>query len=264
MNRREVSGLGYVALAVAFFGTSPILVRWAAPLSPYEITFGRMAVAAVAVLLLDRLWGGRPASVPSSELPGEIDPGGHVLTSGSPNEAVTSRRHGSRMSTSVGRFVLYGLIAALHFLLYVASLSYTTIAHSLALVYTAPVFVTLFAALLLGEKLRSRQWLGFPIVVVGVAVLAGFEPTMDARMLFGDLLALGSAVCFGLYSVAGRRERAVSTLARRSGCYRRPSSAAPGVSSRPASPLSSRSESSRWQSVTLSTTRASGESTLRT
>jgi drug/metabolite transporter (DMT)-like permease len=110
------------------------------------------------------------------------------------------------------RFLLYGLVAALHFLLYIASLSYTTIAHSLALVYTAPVFVTLFAALFLGERLRPRQWLGIPVVVAGIGVLAGFEPRMDPQMAFGDALAIGSAVCFGLYSVAGRRERASSSL----------------------------------------------------
>ena len=30
---------------------------------------------------------------------------------------------------------------------------------------------------------------------------------MDGRMLLGDLLALGSAITFGLYSVAGRSQR---------------------------------------------------------
>ena len=49
--------------------------------------------------------------------------------------------------------------------------------------------------------------MGVAITVAGVAVLAGFEPTFDRRMLVGDLLAVGSAICFGLYSVAGRSQR---------------------------------------------------------
>ena len=49
------------------------------------------------------------------------------------------------------RFALFGLVAALHFLFYIGSLSFTTVAHSLSLVYTAPVFVAVLAALLLRQ-----------------------------------------------------------------------------------------------------------------
>jgi drug/metabolite transporter (DMT)-like permease len=178
-----VSGLAYVALAVAFFSTSPVLTRLAAPHSAFEITFGRIAVAALCVLLLARLTG-VPLDYRRAELP---------------------------------RLALYGLITALHFFLYIWSLAFTTIAHSLALVYTAPIFVTLFAAVLLGERIDRRRYLGIPVVVLGVAVLSGFEPALDARMAFGDLLAIGSAVTFGLYSVAGRRERDRQPLLRYAG-----------------------------------------------
>jgi drug/metabolite transporter (DMT)-like permease len=46
------------------------------------------------------------------------------------------------------------------------------------------------------------------VALVGVAVLTGFEPQFDRRMLLGDLLAVGAAVTFAMYSVLGRRERA--------------------------------------------------------
>ena len=172
-HQHSLAGLVYVAIAVLLFSTSPVLIRFAADVSAYEITFGRMAIAAIAVGAGAWLTGA------SFSLKGQALP----------------------------RFAVYGLIAALHFLLYIASLGYTTIAHSLALVYTAPVFVTLFAWLLIGEPLPWRKWLGMPVVVVGIAVLAGFEPAFDERMLVGDLLALGSAICFGLYSIAGRQAR---------------------------------------------------------
>lgn len=166
-------GLGLAVVAVLMFSTSPVLVLWAAPLSPFEITVGRLASGALTVWLL-------AASTGQAMLPQRAD---------------------------WPRFILFGLVTALHFATYIASLNFTTIAHSLALVYTAPIFVTLFSALFLKEPVARRKWLGVLLTVAGVAVLAGFEPRLDARMLIGDLLALGSAVTFGLYSVAGRSQR---------------------------------------------------------
>jgi drug/metabolite transporter (DMT)-like permease len=95
----------------------------------------------------------------------------------------------------------------LHFLFYIASIAFTTIAHSLAIVYTAPVFVTLFSAIFLKEPIPKRKWGGILITVLGIGVLAGFQPNFTKRMLFGDVLALGSAIAFGFYSVAGRSQR---------------------------------------------------------
>lgn len=166
-------GLIYAAIAVFFFSTSPIFVRWADTLSSYEITFWRMLVAAMALRLF-MLARGEAWRVPRSD---------------------------------ARRFLGYGLITALHFLFYIAALQFTTIAHSLAIVYTAPIFVALFSSLFLHEPIARRKWGGIFIAVVGVGVLAGFQPNLTGRMLIGDLLALGSAITFGLYSVAGRSQR---------------------------------------------------------
>ena len=174
----ERQGVTYAILAVLFFSLSPVLTRWAAAtLSAFEIAAGRLLTAGVLVLGL-ALWQGK-------SLPGR---------------AVWPR------------FLLFGLVTALHFGAYIASLDYTSIAHSLALVYTAPIFVAFFSWLFLHEGIKPRQWGGILIVVAGVAILAGFEPAFDRRMLIGDLLALTSAVCYGLYSVAGRSERERTSL----------------------------------------------------
>jgi len=166
-------GLLYVAIAVVFFSTSPVFIRWASPFSALAITTARLAVGSVTVLMAMALQG----------------------------------QHLSLRWGDLPRLALFGLITALHFLCYIASLNYTTVAHSLSLTYTSPIFVTLFAAPLLGEPLSRRVYVGVALTVVGVAVLTGFEPQMDARMLVGDLLALGSAVAFGLYSAMGRAVR---------------------------------------------------------
>jgi drug/metabolite transporter (DMT)-like permease len=99
-------------------------------------------------------------------------------------------------------------VAALHFVLYIASLNYTTVAHSLALVYTSPIWVSLFSWRLLGEPLPRAKWVGIAVTLVGMGVLSGFEPGWTPRMLLGDAMALGSAITFGVYSVTGRAQRA--------------------------------------------------------
>jgi drug/metabolite transporter (DMT)-like permease len=174
-NRQAV---GYAATAVIFFSISPVLTRWAATsLSAYEITAGRLLTAGLVVLFM--AW---------------------------------RFRHGLPGRAALPRFLLFGLITALHFGLFIGSLEFTSIAHSLALVYTAPIFVAFFSWLYLNEGLAARKWGGVLVTVAGVAILAGLEPTLDRRMVIGDLLALGSAVCFGLYSVAGRSQRNHTSL----------------------------------------------------
>lgn len=167
------SGLLLVGLAVLFFSTSPILVRWAAEsLTPLEIAAWRLLLAGTVVLTVALIRGER--------LPA---PSGWTM------------------------FVLIGLVAAVHFGAYIASLSYTTIAHSLAIVYTAPIFAALLSWWVLDETMRPRQWAGVVVAVVGVAIMAGFEPQFTTAMLFGDTLALVSAITFAVYSIAGRRQR---------------------------------------------------------
>lgn len=160
-------------VAVLAFSTSPVFVLAAAPFSAFVITFGRLAIGALCTATLGRLYR-QPLFPSRSDLP---------------------------------LFVGFGLITALHFLAYIASLNFTTIAHSLAIVYTAPVFVTFFSATLIGEPITLRKWCGVLVTVMGMAILVGFEPRMDGRMALGDLLALISAITFGLYSVAGRSQR---------------------------------------------------------
>lgn len=171
-------GLLYVGVAVFFFSTSAIFIRWAGALSSYEISFWRLAIAAaalgLAMILRRERWD-------------------------------VSRRQW-------GRFAGFGLVAALHFVLYAAAIGFTTIAHALSIVYTAPIFVAIFSAGFLHEPLARRQWLGVFVAVVGVAILAGFQPEMTGEMLIGDLLALGSAITYGLYSVIGRAQRHQTSL----------------------------------------------------
>ncbi len=169
----DASARGGVLLALAsvvMFSTSAIFILGAAPLSPYEITVGRLAVATLLVVVLGRL-NGQPVLPARADLP---------------------------------RFAGFGLITALHFVTYIASLNFTTIAHALAITNTAPVFVTLFSAWFLHEPIARRKWFGVFVTVLGIGVLVGFEPHWSNRMLIGDGLALIAGIMYALYSVAGR------------------------------------------------------------
>ena len=169
----ERRGYLFVALAVAAFATSPILTRVAAAgLGIFEIAAGRLLIAGGAVLAV-AVWQ-------RLALPGRQD---------------------------LRRFALFGLVTAVHFGAYAGSLFFTTIAHSLAIIYTAPVFSALLSRWFLHETISPRQWFGMLVAVAGVLVLTGFEPQFNLTMLFGDLLALLSAITFAIYGIMGRSQR---------------------------------------------------------
>ena len=175
-------GLLYVCVAVFFFSTSAVFVRRSQPFNSVEIAFWRLATATLLVAILGLITR-QPLLLKRNEVP---------------------------------RFLFYGLVTALHFIFYIASLSYTTIAHTLAITYTSPIFVTIFSAVFLHESLPKRKYVGIGLAVVGIAIMAGFEPHYTSCslqgqhsqcMVLGDSLAVLSALCFSIYSIAGRGER---------------------------------------------------------
>ncbi|MFW6330958.1 MAG: DMT family transporter, partial [Gemmatimonadota bacterium] len=100
-----------------------------------------------------------------------------------------------------------GAFLAGHFWSWIASLSYTTVASSVVLVNTQPVFVALLSIAFLGERPTGRQWAGIGVAVVGAAVIGWGDFGGGAEPLLGDLLAVAGAVFVSLYYVIGRRLR---------------------------------------------------------
>jgi drug/metabolite transporter (DMT)-like permease len=106
-----------------------------------------------------------------------------------------------------------GALLAAHFWSWIASLELTTVASSVVLVSTQPVFVAVFAALFLRERASRRQWAGILVAVFGAAVvgwgdgLAEGGGGTDGAALGGDLLAIAGAVFAAGYYVIGRSLR---------------------------------------------------------
>jgi len=87
-------------------------------------------------------------------------------------------------------------------LMFFYALSITPIAVVQALSFTAPLFATIMAVLLLGEKVKLRRWMAIIIGFTGVMVILqpGFQP-IDT----GALLVLGSSAVWALTLITIKR-----------------------------------------------------------
>jgi drug/metabolite transporter (DMT)-like permease len=103
--------------------------------------------------------------------------------------------------------VLSSLLLAIHFGTWIASLSFTSVAASTALVATQPVWAALFGWMLLGEPVARREWLGIGIATMGCAVLAGGDWVLGGEAILGDALAIIGAVSAAAYFTVGRSLR---------------------------------------------------------
>jgi drug/metabolite transporter (DMT)-like permease len=101
---------------------------------------------------------------------------------------------------------------ALHFATWIASLSHTSIAASVLLVNTAPIFAVLFAWLFLDERAPGAVLVAIPIASVGAALIAFGDHAGSPGSLFGNLLALAGAVTLAAYQVIGRGLRTALPL----------------------------------------------------
>ncbi|HET9052363.1 MAG TPA: DMT family transporter, partial [Candidatus Dormibacteraeota bacterium] len=101
-----------------------------------------------------------------------------------------------------------GAFLAVHFLTWTASLAYTTVASSVLLVCTSPVWVAFLGRRLLGEAVSPRLWAGIALAIGGTAITAGGDLGLSGRALAGDLLALAGSASITGYLLIGRGVRA--------------------------------------------------------
>jgi drug/metabolite transporter (DMT)-like permease len=132
-----------------------------------------------------------------------------------------SRAEGVSSRKQLGLVLISGLLLAIHFATWISSLEYTSVASSVVLVQTSPLFVALFSPLLLQEIPRPTAWIGMLIALTGGVLIAGGDlcsagPLLDclnsqglanSRVLLGDGLALVGGLSGAGYLMAGRRLR---------------------------------------------------------
>jgi drug/metabolite transporter (DMT)-like permease len=129
-------------------------------------------------------------------------------------------RQWSRLSRNdVVVAIVAGVMLALHFWSWNASIFYTSVAASVVLVNTQPIIVALLSAVWLKEMPTSRQWIGITLAVIGACIVGwgdftrSTDPaTAGSHALLGDGLALLGGIAVAIYYVAGRHLRATLDL----------------------------------------------------
>ncbi|MCC6190266.1 MAG: DMT family transporter [Anaerolineales bacterium] len=126
-----------------------------------------------------------------------------------------SRRHWALALVSGG-------FLAAHFAAWISSLAFTSVASSVVLVSTSPLFVALVAALALRERLTRTVLVGLALTLAGAAVVAlsdacargcpPWQTFVRGPAFGGDLLALLGAAAGAVYFTIGRALRATMSL----------------------------------------------------
>jgi drug/metabolite transporter (DMT)-like permease len=160
-----------LSLAVLFVSFGAILVRLAAA-PPLAVSFYRVALASLILL---------------------------------PFAAGDARRSWSALGPKQRWLLLAsGGALALHFATWIASLSYTTVASSVLLVNTAPLFAIVFSRLFLHEKPSPTVLAAIPVAFTGAGLIAFGDWTGSPGSLLGNGLAVAGAVAVAVYQVIGR------------------------------------------------------------
>lgn len=126
-----------------------------------------------------------------------------------PMAAIKSRRSLPQLSRQdILLILLSSVFVALHFGLWITSLSYTSIASSVVLVTAHPAFVAVISYFLWGERLNKLTIGGIGVAFIGVIFINYGGFTFGSQAILGNLLALIAGFTMGAYLIVGRQLRA--------------------------------------------------------
>lgn len=100
-----------------------------------------------------------------------------------------------------------GMILALHFGSWIASLDETSVASSVILVTSHPLFVAIVSHYIFREKLQTIGYIGIIIAFTGIIILTVGDYELGGSNFRGDVLALIGSIAAGTYILGGRRAR---------------------------------------------------------
>lgn len=163
-----------ILLAVIFWGTSFIATKIALDeIKPVTIIILRLIIASV------------------------------LLTS----IAVATKRNFSLNLKSHGWIFFLALIAVFHLWIQVTGLQYTTAANTGWIIGTAPIFMAIMGLIFFKEKISLLSLGGIVLSVFGLLMLIGKGDITNIGLIDnkGDLLVLGSAFTWGVYSMVNKK-----------------------------------------------------------
>ncbi len=109
---------------------------------------------------------------------------------------------------------------AAHFGTWITSLSYTTVASSVILVTTTPIYVALASRFLWRERISRTRGLAIAVAMAGSVIISYGDLAISGRALLGDALAVLGALAMAAHLLLGRTlRRRLSTWAYVWPCY---------------------------------------------
>ena len=108
------------------------------------------------------------------------------------------------------RIALAGVLLAIHFAAWISSLAYTSVASSVALVSSHPLWVALIGYLLSGDRVGYQTFLGIALTMAGTATILWSDQStgIGSAPLAGNLLAIVGAISVAGYILLARSMRA--------------------------------------------------------
>jgi len=176
------------AVAVVFgagaaFATSGPLARAARPAHPIVVAGGRVALAAIALLIIDRLAWRLARGAPSP-----------------PQSETGAARMSARQVLGVAGA---GLLLAAHFACFTWGIDATSLPAAISLISLEPLSVVLWAWALHRLRPTRLEGLGVATATAGALVVARGAGTGE-HQIAGDLLVVAAVVLYGAYIAAAR------------------------------------------------------------
>ncbi len=166
--------LFYIVLAGIFWGTSAIFVNHLKPygFTPLQMTSARNIIAGIVMLLYALITNPHGLKVPLKEV---------IL------------------------FALSGAAVFFTSATYYTSISLTTPATAVVLMYTAPIFVMFVSVLFMGEKITKHKVIAVFLTVAGCGLISGIVGGAKFNPM-GFTMGIASGVMYALYNILAKIE----------------------------------------------------------
>ncbi|MDR0764170.1 MAG: DMT family transporter [Synergistaceae bacterium] len=103
--------------------------------------------------------------------------------------------------------VLSGVFLAAHFASWITSLDYTSVASSVILVNTIPIWTAIFNLVFGVARPGRTMWFSVFLSVIGAAIVGYGDMSFDRSALYGDALAVAGGAAAAAYIICGREVR---------------------------------------------------------
>jgi drug/metabolite transporter (DMT)-like permease len=134
-------------------------------MTPYEVAFGRVAIAAIVFIF----WNSIRAIAPASNQTNQI--GWH----------------------EVGLLAIAGASFAAFIVLLTWALAHAPVANATLLTHMMPIFTTLGGWLFFGQQFSRQFWIGLVVALSGAIAIGASDLSLANDTIWGDVAALGAA-----------------------------------------------------------------------